>query len=490
MCLSAYFRQFAFLLLLPCLISVPAVLSTNIQSTAKSSRPNILFIIADDLGWSDLGSYGADLHETPHLDELANQNIRFTHAYSAAPVCSPTRAAFMTGLHPARLGITIWSEAARKPDTSKKLIPGDSLDHLPLKYQTIAEKLLTIGYRTATIGKWHLGDADHAPETQGFEINIGGTRWGAPPTFFWPYKNDKRFGGEFRYVPGLDFGKSGDYLTDRLTDKAIQVIDQSRENPFFLYLAHYAPHTPIEAPLNLVEKYRQKLRPEYQHQNPTYAAMIENLDSNVGRIIEYLKKIGKFDNTLIVFTSDNGGYLGDPKGRNGIVTTNAPLRSGKGSLYEGGIRVPLIIKLPDSNRTQSTISERVVTTDLHETILNMAGYVSEKNNQTRDGIDLNPMIKRPSSDWPIRPLFFHYPHYYETTSPVSAIIHKDFKLLHYAETDGIELYDLSKDPYETSNIAHAEEVVAQELKTILFNWKQSVGAKEPRINPQFQPSKK
>jgi arylsulfatase A-like enzyme len=193
---------------------------------------------------------------------------------------------------------------------------------------------------------------------------------------------------------------------------------------------------------------------------------------------------------LIVFTSDNGGYLGDPKGRNGVVTTNAPLRSGKGSLYEGGIRVPLIIKLPDSNRTQSTISERVMTTDLHETILNMAGYVSENNNQLRDGIDLNPMIKRPSSDWPIKPLFFHYPHYYETTSPVSAIIHKDFKLLHYAETDGIELYDLSKDPYETSNIAHAEEVVAEELRTLLFNWKQSVGAKEPRINPQFQPSKK
>ena len=396
----------------------------------------------------------------------------------------------MTGLHPARLGITIWSEGARKPDTSQKLLPGDSLDHLPLKYQTIAEKLSTIGYRTATIGKWHLGDADHAPETQGFEINIGGTRWGAPPTFFWPFKNDKRFGGEFRYIPGLDFGNTDDYLTDRLTDKAMEMMDQSGENPFFLYLAHYAPHTPIEAPLNLVEKYRQKLRPEYQHQNPTYAAMIENLDSNVGRIIEHLKKNGKFDNTLILFTSDNGGYLGDPKGRNGVVTTNAPLRSGKGSLYEGGIRVPLIIKLPISNQKQSIIDERVVTTDLHETVLNMAGYNSGKNSQLSDGIDLNPMIKHTSSDWPIRPLFFHYPHYYETTSPVSAIIHKNFKLLHYAESDGIELYDLSKDPYETSNIAHAEEIIAQEMKTLLIKWKQSVGAKEPRINPHFQPSKK
>ena len=270
----------------------------------------------------------------------------------------------------------------------------------------------------------------------------------------------------------------------------MEMMDQSGENPFFLYLAHYAPHTPIEAPLNLVEKYRQKLRPEYQHQNPTYSAMIENLDSNVGRIIEHLKKNGKFDNTLILFTSDNGGYLGDPKGRNGVVTTNAPLRSGKGSLYEGGIRVPLIIKLPISNQKQSIIDERVVTTDLHETVLNMAGYNSGKNSQLSDGIDLNPMIKHTSSDWPIRPLFFHYPHYYETTSPVSAIIHKNFKLLHYAESDGIELYDLSKDPYETSNIAHAEEIIAQEMKTLLIKWKQSVGAKEPRINPHFQPSKK
>lgn len=461
--------------------------SMDLKATNKN-RPNILLIIADDLGWADLGCYGADLHETPNLDALARDHFKFTHAYSAAPVCSPTRAALMTGLHPARLGITIWSEGARKPDTTRRLLPGVSLDHLPLKYQTLAEKLSSAGYRTALVGKWHLGDAEQGPETQGFDINIGGTRWGAPPTFFWPYKNDKRFGGEFRYVPGLNFGKPGDFLTDQLTDKALEVIDQAGDSSFFLYLAHYAPHTPIEAPERIVEKYRKKLRPEYQHQNATYAAMMENLDANVGRVIEHLKKIGKYDETVIVFTSDNGGYLGDSRGRNGVVTTNTPLRSGKGSLYEGGVRIPLIIKPPGSRQHGRVIDERVVTMDLHETLLEMAGVKSLETIETKDGRSLIPLLNMSNgkSSWPDRDLFFHYPHYYETTSPVSSVIHQNYKLLHYAEDDKTELFDLAHDPYETSDVAHAEPGLVNELRQRLNAWKKAVNAREATKNALFR----
>jgi len=460
------------------------------QVEPVKKRPNILMIIADDLGWADLACYGADLHSSPNLDQLARDHLKFTRAYSAAPVCSPTRAALMTGLYPARLGITIWSEGARKPETNHKLLPGESLDHLPLKYETLAEKLSSIGYRTAHVGKWHLGDADQAPETQGFDINIGGTRWGAPPTFFWPFKNDRRFGGEFRYVPGLNFGKNGDYLTDLLTDKALEVIDQAGDQPLFLYLAHYAPHTPIEAPEKLVQKYQSKIRPEYRHQNATYAAMIECMDTNIGRVLDHLKKTGQYDNTMILFTSDNGGYLGDAKGRNGVVTTNAPLRSGKGSLYEGGVRVPLIMKMPHAPKTGREIQSPVVTMDLHNTILNVAGYESKAAMAKNDGENLVPLILGTAGERAQRPLFFHYPHYYETTTPVSAVIDGPFKLLHYAENNQTELYDLSADPYETSNIAHAEPAAVARLSALLQDWKTSVGAKEPRPNPAFNPKAK
>lgn len=462
------------------------------QSSIAVERPNVVLIVADDLGARDLACYGSDLHETPVLDNLAKHAIRFDQAYAPAPVCSPTRASLMTGLHPARLGITIWSEGARKPDRTRRLLPGDSLDHLPQKYVTLAEKLGSAGYRTAAVGKWHLGDGDKAAETQGFEVAVGGTRWGAPPTFFWPYKNDTRFRGEFRYVPGLPFGKKGDYLTDALTDAALRVIDDAGDEPFFLYLAHYAPHTPIEAPADLVSKYRAKIHGDHRHRNPTYAAMIENLDANVGRVIEHLKRKGQFEKSLIIFTSDNGGYLGDPKGRNGEVTTNAPLRSGKGSLYEGGIRVPLILKMPDtagSKGTNSnavrTISERVVLTDLHEVILKLARIENLSNGDFSDGVDWSASLLDPIAPWPSRTLYFHYPHYYETTTPVSAVIDGDRKLLHYAEDGRTELYDLRTDPSETEDLSARDPAMAGEVLDRLNRWKRQVGAREPVPNPNF-----
>ena len=404
-------------------------------TVTASERPNVVVILADDLGATDLSCYGSDFHETPVLDALARSALKCDRAYSASPVCSPTRAALMTGLHPARLGITIWSEGATNPDISHRLLPGESLDHLPHRYETLAEKLHAAGYRTAVVGKWHLGHGDFGPETQGFEVAVGGTRWGAPPTYFWPYKNETRFRGEFRYVPGLPFGKSGDYLTDALTDQALKIIDDSGDRPFFLFLSHYAPHTPIEAPAELVKKYQAKIKPEHRHRNPKYAAMIDNLDGNIGRVLDHLKEAGKYDDTLVVFTSDNGGYLGDPKGRNGVVTTNTPLRSGKGSVYEGGIRVPLILKLPSKRNRTGTIDEPIATTDLHDTILRIAGIDPKRSDGIADGLDLTDHFIDPDRTWPSRSLFFHYPHHYETTTPVSAMIDGRFKLLHYAETE-------------------------------------------------------
>src|SRR4051794_7482695 len=352
----------------------------------------MVVILADDLGAADLGCYGADLIETPRLDSLARESVVFRQAYASAPVCSPTRAALMTGKHPARVGITIWAEGSLAGPQNRKLIQGESKHDLPLEEVTLAERLHEAGYATALVGKWHLGDGDHAPETQGFDVSIGGTRWGAPQTFFWPYRGSGRFGQDFRYVPGLPLGKPGDYLTDKLTDGALAFIDAARERPFFLLLAHHAPHTPIEAPAKLVEHFQAKSRPEMKHQNPAYAAMIKSLDDNVGRVLDHLQDRGLADNTIVLFTSDNGGYIGvDRKGGfTAPCTDNYPLRSGKGSLYEGGVRVPLLIRWP-----RAAVGERmqpVATCDLFFTLLAAAGLTPPAD-QPADGVDLLPLIR-------------------------------------------------------------------------------------------------
>lgn len=265
--------------LLVCFLTAPSF---------AANPPNIVVILADDLGAIDLGCYGADLHETPRLDALAKESILFRQAYASAPVCSPTRAALMTGKHPARVGITIWAEGSLGGPQNRQLLQGDSKHDLPPDEKTLAERLHEAGYATALVGKWHLGDGDHSPETQGFDVNIGGTRWGAPQSFFWPYRGSGRFGQEFRFVPGLPLGKPGDYLTDKLTDAAISFIDRAGQQPFFLFLAHHSPHTPIEAPQPLIEHFQAKLKPELKHQNPAYAAMVKNLDHNVGRVLDHL----------------------------------------------------------------------------------------------------------------------------------------------------------------------------------------------------------
>ena len=452
-------------------------------SAEKNASPNVVLIVADDLGWNDLGCYGADLHETPHLDRLASQGIRFTNGY-AASICSPSRASLLTGRHYARLQMTIWHESALNPPQDRKLIPPVSVANLPYAEVTLAEMLQRAGYLTASVGKWHLGDSQYYPETQGFEINIGGTLWGAPQTFFYPYRGMGRFAGEFRYVPQLDGGQSGEYLTDRLTAEALKVIDRAGQQPFFLYLAHHAPHTPIEAPADLIAHYREKQKPEFRHQNPTYAAMVHSLDQSVGRILERLETRGLSDHTIVVFVSDNGGFIGKFDGQQ--VTNNAPLRSGKGALYEGGIRVPFIIRAPGIGASGRVCHEPVYVADLVPTLLDLVSLGNEpKDVPAFDGLSLAPLIANPESKLDRKSLYFHYPHYYPTTSPVSAIRSGAWKLLEFLEDRHVELYNLETDVSEAIDRTSDEPLRVQELRNDLATWRNAVRARMPVENPRY-----
>ena len=446
--------------------------------------PNVVIILADDLGWADTGCYGADLIETQHIDRLATQSVRFVQAYAPAPVCSPTRAAILTGKAPARLQMTIWSEGSVSGPKNRKLLQGASRHDLPLSEVTLAEHFQKAGYQTSLVGKWHLGDAAHAPEAQGFDINIGGTHWGAPSTFFFPYRG-ARSDGEIRYIPHLEFGSNGEYLTDRLTQEAIRVIDHStaRQQPFFLMLAHHAPHTPIEARAEDVEYFRRKLRPEFQHQHPVYAAMIRSLDESVGRIWSRLTELGQSENTVFVFTSDNGGYIGSTEfeGKETPITSNAPLRSGKGTCYEGGIRVPLLIRWPQS-AVDRVCNEPVLLTDLFPTLLSLLpeSSVSDKG----DGMNLVTLLRNPAGQLSREKLCFHYPHYYHAppSTPVSAIRMGDWKLLDFYEDESLELYNLKDDLGEERNVAFDNPGEVQRLRSNLRKWLAETDATLPTRN--------
>lgn len=460
----------------------------DVPAADAAKRPNIVLILADDLGWSDLGCYGADLHETPRLDRFARESVRFTQAY-AMSVCSPTRAMLLTGKHAARLGMTVWIEATLQKNTSRRMLDGASRHDLPSTEVTLAARLHEAGYLTALVGKWHLGDADHYPETYGFDVNIGGTHWGAPQTYWWPYRGTGQFGAEFRYVPHLEFGQPGEYLTDRLTDEALRVIDHADGRPFFLYLAHHAPHTPIEAKPADVKRFEAKLRPGLRHQNSVYAAMVKSLDESVGRVLDHLEARGLGDNTIVIFTSDNGGYIGvDRKaGQTMPVTNNAPLRSGKGSLYEGGIRVPLLVRWPGM-ASGADCPATVSLADLFPTLLSVTS-IPDDQRQAIDGVDLRPLLKDPASKLKRDTLYFHYPHYYATTTPVSAVRSGDWKLLEYFEDHRLELFNLKDDPSERTDLSKREFARAAELRAQLDHWRRDVGAQLPVTNPTFKAKK-
>jgi arylsulfatase A len=443
-------------------------------------KPNFVIILIDDLGWADVGFNGSTYHQTPHLDRLAARSVQFKQAYAPAPVCSPTRASLLTGQHPARLQITDWLPG-RTDRPSQKLLRAPLRAELPLSATTLPEVLKTAGYTSAHIGKWHLGGLGFGPLQQSFDLNIAGDHTGTPSNYFYPYRN--RQTGQDQMV-GLEQGTYGEYLTDRLTDEAEKFISQHKEKPFLLYLSHYTVHIPLRARPDLLARYQQQPLPEQGTQrNPHYAAMIESMDQSVGRIVQKLQELGLDQNTVVIFTSDNGG-LSVPEGPNTPATSNHPLRDGKGYLYEGGIRVPLLVQLPGSPARVSQVP--VTLTDLFSTLLDLARVPSRSTLSPSDGQSLLPLLTRPGNPGSRRPLYWHYPHYSNQGGrPGRAIREGDYKLIEFFEDNSQELYNLKTDPGEQKDLLKQEPKRAAALAAKLHAWSQSVNAQPMKPNPEY-----
>lgn len=441
---------------------------TTSQAAEASRSPNIILILADDLGWTDLGCQGSKYYRTPNLDRLASEGVRFTNAYAACTVCSPTRAAVLTGQYPARLHITDWIAGHKRP-FAKLSVPEWTM-HLPTDKTTIAEVLRGCGYSTLSIGKWHLGEEQYGPLAHGFQTNIGGNDRGQPPSYFFPYERNNL------KLPGLEKGKEGEYLNDRLTDEALRWIEQQK-SPFFVYFPHYAVHTPLQAPAASIEETTQRLQPGNPQQNPTYAAMIENLDQNVGRLLEKLKEWKLAENTIVIFTSDNGGLtLRD-------VTSNLPLRVGKGSAYEGGVRVPLIVRYPAAIKP-AVNDTPVISVDLFPTLAHFGG-AEPSQPLTVDGLNLSGLLTK-GEKLAARDLYWHYPHYHPGgATPYSAVRSSDWRLVEFFEDNRLELYDLKNDVSEKIDLAAKETAKRNELHAKLKAWRTAVGAQLPTPNPMY-----
>lgn len=432
-----------------------------------ADRPNVVVIMADDLGWRDLHCYGSESQDSPAIDQLAREGMRFTDAYAASPVCSPTRAAMMTGLAPARIRLTNHAPGHKDGFTleGSDLSEAEGVRNLALSYTTVAERLKEHGYATAHVGKWHLsyvnrrgggGTAEESlrPEHQGFDLNIGGNFRGGPPSYFAPYKN-----------PALEDGEEGEYLPERLADEAIAFVTGKRDKPFFLSWWPYSVHYPIEAPDELVAKYekREGLR------NATYAAMIEGMDRGIGRFLKALDEAGLRENTLVIFNSDNGGYNGD----------NRPLRGFKGMIFEGGIRIPCIVRWPGMVPAGTTCATPVISTDCVPTILEAAG-IDPASAGPFDGVSLWPLLKQ-SGELERESIFFHYPNYafHKRNRLASAVRWKNFKLIHRYDDDSLELYNLTADIAERNNLAANRPKLAERLDGELGKWLEEVDASLP-----------
>ncbi len=458
------------------------------------NKPNFIFILIDDMGWRDIGCYGSTFYETPHLDNLAKEGMHFTDAYAACSVCSPTRASILTGKYPATLGLTNFIGGRGKG----KLLSAPYIDHLPLEEKTIASALKEAGYRTYHVGKWHLGSEPYWPEHHGFDVNIAGCHWGLPMRgYFSPYGN-----------PRLKDGPKGEYLTDRLTNEAIKLLESNGDTPFFLNLSYYAVHIPIQVPKIYKEKYKKKakdlglnevktfeegsyfpcehkkkwrIKRRLLQSNPAYAGMIEKLDENIGRLMRAIDDMGKTKNTVVFFTSDNGGLAT----AEGSPTCNAPLSEGKGWTYEGGTREPLIIKWSGVIKPGSLCSYSVSSPDFYPTMLEMAGLELIPD-QHCDGVSLMPLLKA-NGTLNRKAIFWHYPHYSnQGGTPGSSIHAGDYKLIEFFEDKRIELYNLKDDISEKHNLSNDEPEIVARLKTILEDWRESVNAKIPAPNPEYK----
>lgn len=515
---------------------IVSLLAISLTSCTKQNlKPNIIFFFVDDLGWTDVACYGSPFYETPNIDLLAEEGVRFTDAYAACHVCSPTRASVLTGKYPATLNLTDWL-TGRKDTPFQKLLNADKVQNLPYEETSIAEALKGLGYKTAILGKWHLGEDPSDPTAHGFDMHLPDWAKGWPKKgYFAPFD-----------MKGFEDSEDGDYLTDRLTDEAVKYIETMKHEPFFLYMSHFTVHDPIQGRPDLVEKYKKKLKnqavsdrpdfilegnpdnpnnpsneelaefmntPEFlnnfktfpsdlalikqKQDNIEFAGMVESMDESLGRIMKKLKELKLEENTIIFFYSDNGGMAGmngTPKRElkehqldEAYSTANLPLRGAKGWLYEGGIRVPLIIKHPKIGKAGIQSDLPVSSVDMYPTILNMVD-APELIADDIEGINISPAIR--GETMTRGAIYWHFPHYsnHGMQSPGGAIREGDYKLLEYFENGTVQLFNLKNDIGEQTDLSKIEIGKTKELKIKLQQWRDKVNANMMLPNPNYDQS--
>jgi arylsulfatase A-like enzyme len=454
------------------LLLVPLLAPTPATAAEPARKPNVIFILADDLGWTDLGCQGSKFYKSPNIDKLAESGLRFTNGYTCGPNCQPTRAALMSGQYGPRTGIYTVGGINRFDWKSRPLRPVDNVEKLPLERKTVGDVMKAAGYTTGMFGKWHLGQDDaHHPGKRGFDEAI------------------VSMGKHFNFVtqPKVDYPK-GAYLADFLTDKAVDFIKRNKEKPFFLYLPHFGVHSPFEAKPDLIAKFKGQPAAGGHH-DPVYAAMIASVDESVGRVLATLDELKLAEDTIVIFSSDNGGvggYVREGLKKAGDVTDNAPLRSGKGSLYEGGVRVPWIVRWPGKIPTGTT-DVPIISVDLMPTLLELAAGKPPAD-QPLDGVSMVECFTSGGKKAPSRDLFWHFPGYLGAgvgtwrTTPASAIRSGDWKLIEFLETGKLELYDLAKDVSQKTDLAEKEPERAKELHGKLVAWRKAIAAPMPTPN--------
>jgi arylsulfatase A-like enzyme len=445
------------------------------NNIVDKEKPNVVLIVADDLGWSDLSYMGSTYYETPNIDKLSKSGMTFYNGYASSANCAPSRASMLTGKYHPFHGIYSVKNSDRGNKKTRKIIPIKTKTKLELEYFILPEMLKSKGYSTGHFGKWHMGPKGYYPEQMGFDINIGGNEHGGPGSYFSPYK-----------YPNMSNGPKDEYLTDRIGDEVVKFIEKNKGNNFFAYVPFFSVHTPIQSKSEYEKKYRNKESNEY-HNREDYAGMIQSLDENIGKILEKIDKLNLSKNTLIIFTSDNGGIK--------AISNQYPLRAGKGSYYEGGIKVPMIFSWPEKIQAGSTSNERVSNIDFYPTIKKIIGY-----NKTidLDGEDLTPIFN--SKALKKRELYFHFPIYLEPynvhldsgsdplfrTRPGSVIIKDNWKLHHYYEDNNFELYNLENDISESKNLININKEKKAELLKDLNNWRSKNNAPIPnKLNPFY-----
>lgn len=523
-----------------CLLFINLLLFSSLKADKRNNpqKMNIVFFLVDDLGWRDIGVNGSEFYETPRIDQFAKEGVRFTDAYATCHVCSPSRASILTGKYPARLNLTDWLPG-RKNFPFQKLKNNEINQNLPFEENTLAEYLRDNGYTTAIYGKWHLGEEESSPLKHGFQERM--TEWnkGWPLSYFPPYR-----------LPGFKDGENGEYLTDRVTKEAIGYIERNKEHPFFLYLSHFAVHDPIQGRPDLVEKYRKKLlnmkygakaqkpfilETSQDQENPLsrqqldellkddrykgygnlpdrtvkikqlqdniqFAAMVESMDESFGKVIDKLKELGIYNNTIVVFVSDNGGMsamnMGNPNRKilkkdvmKNFSTSNLPLRGAKGWLYEGGLRVPMIMNWPNHIKKGFVSDIPVIGTDFYPTLLEMVGLPAQPA-QHADGVSLVPLLtsnKQQGKMLKDRALYWHFPHYsnHSLESPGGAIRYGDYKLIEYFENNTIQLFNLKKDIEEQRDLSKQDPKKAEQLRKMLHEWRKSLSLKDMQLNVAY-----